>query len=198
MWLCLFASAVLYLISLWRCEPILATCCLYFNSSCFFMILPLVPTRKVKIRGMIICCHIKSLWLFYTDDATRSLTHMMNSCLDRNGVFQDDNVPFHLVIWKAWQSCYRISSTTRNNVWWIVGNSEEKGIRDDGVPRWSLAIILCVVATFLFCPWRNRWAHCILGTTENYDMDFFFWQQCQSTLHWCVLQSISLRPLLPD
>lgn len=71
---------------------------------------------------------------------------MMNFCLDGNGVFQDDNVPFHPVIWKAWQRCYRISSTSRNNVRWIVGDSE-KGIRDDGVPTWSPAIILSVVAT---------------------------------------------------
>ena len=59
---------------------------------------------------------------------------MMNFCLDGNGIFQDDNVPFHLMIWKKHDKDVTVShqqaEIMADELWSIL----RKGIRDDGVP----------------------------------------------------------------
>lgn len=124
----------------------------------------------------------------------RSLS-VMNFHLDGNGVFPDDNVPLHLVIWKAWQRCYRVSSTSRNNVRWIAGVSE-KALAMMEWPH-DCPPSLCVLLPPLALPLK-KWigpAHIVGHQNPRYR--FLFWQHCQSCPSALLWWSVAVWPLCP-
>lgn len=113
---------------------------------------------------------------------------VMNFRLDGDGVFLDDNVSFHPLIWKAWQRGHRVPLTDRNDVRWIVGDSEIAD-RDDGVPPQSLFNLLCVAAPppRQCCPWRTK-LRAYRNTPPYHDI-IFFMMYCLSAIVWWSRQS---------